>query len=140
MSCSSNACATLVVVLILSGFTACRSVNTLERAEPRAVPNYVDPRVEIPDRSLSRAVQLVDVREALAGDLRKIQVELFNSTNKTKHFQYRVEWFDDQGMAVRSPMSGWTVRSLLPKEQISITAIAPVPSAEDFRLKLLEAK
>jgi len=127
----------LVAVFVVAG---CRSVNTVEREQPRSTPNYVDPRIDISDSSLNKAVQIVDVREAMAGDLRKIQVELRNTTNDTKHFQYRFDWLDEQGMTIRSTMSGWTTRTILPKEQISVSAVAPSPGAEDFRLKLLESK
>lgn len=120
------------------GLAGCRTVNTVGPAEERSQPAIVDSRVDISDQSLNRAVQLIGLREAMRDDLRQIQADFRNSTRQRKHFKYRVEWLDEQGMIIRSPMSGWTDRTIMPKEVISITAIAPAPGAHDFRLKLLE--
>ena len=133
-------CLTIIVLpfLLTVVLVGCRSVNTVQRAEPRSLPNIVDSRIDIPDKSLSRALSVLSVRESMKSDLRIIQVEFQNTTSSTKHFKYRVEWFDQQGIIIRSQMSVWTDRTILAKEVISVTAMAPAPGAEDFRLKLLE--
>lgn len=56
-----------------------------------------------------------------------------------RSFNYRFEWFDANGVQVNTPTSTYLPRQIEGKESIFISAVAPTPSAKDFRLKLLES-
>jgi uncharacterized protein YcfL len=120
-------CAALVLL------TACAStVNTVERAVPIGQRQMVNDKRVITDAGLNRAVRIVGVNEA-PGEFIKVQIELLKS------FNYRFEWFDANGVQVSSPTASYIPRQIEGKESIFISAVAPTPSAKDFRLKLIDS-
>lgn len=128
----------LVCAIYLHG---CRTVNTVEPAQPVAQPQIVDDKRIDTDSSLRRKATVVQVREATVGNgLLKIQVEILNRRNSRQQVDYRFEWVDSDGMVVDTPMSRWTQISLAGKESVWITGVAPTPRTVDFRLKLIEPK
>jgi len=119
--------------------TGCAStVNTVERAAPAGQRQMVSDKRIITDAGLNRAVRIVGVNEA-PGEFLKIQVELLNTTSSLKSFNYRFEWFDANGIQVNSPTSTAISRQIEGRESIFIGAVAPLPAAKDFRLKLIES-
>lgn len=126
-------CAALVLL------TACAStVNTVERAVPIGQRQMVNDKRVITDAGLNRAVRIVGVNEA-PGEFIKVQIELLNTTGSLKSFNYRFEWFDANGVQVSSPTASYIPRQIEGKESIFISAVAPTPSAKDFRLKLIDS-
>lgn len=128
----------LVGIVTACLFTACTTVNTVERAAPAGQRQMVNDKRIITDGGLNRAVRIVGVNE-VPGEFLKIQVELLNSTSSLKSFNYRFEWFDANGVLVNTPASTYISRQIEGKESIFISAVAPVASAKDFRLKLIES-
>ena len=89
------------------------------------------------DSDVRRHIFVESANQAkLDGGITKVQVVLKNSSQKEKSFNYLFEWKDSQGFSVRNPNSSWKTVRLKPKETISLTAISPNPSGEDFTLKL----
>ena len=134
-----HCCFTFAVIVGLSLLTGCAStVNTVERAAPVGQRQMVNDKRVISDAGLNRGVRIVGVNET-PGEHLKIQVELLNTTGSLKSFNYRFEWFDGNGVQVNTPTSTYLPRQIEGKESIFISAVAPTPSAKDFRLKLLES-
>ena len=128
----------LALPLVL-GLTACRSVNTTERANPTAVRQMVDDQRIITDRSLDFGARVVGVNQAnVGGDLVKVQVEIRNNSRQSKRFSYKFEWFDQNAMLIQAPAPVWFPKGIEGGETIDISAVAPNPQAKDFRLKLIE--
>jgi uncharacterized protein YcfL len=97
-----------------------------------------DKRV-LTDASLSRHLGIVGVNEEVtAGGLMRVQVELQNRTRSFRRFNYRFEWFNENGIQVNSPQSSYLPRQVEGGESIFISGVAPAPNAKDFRLKLIE--
>ena len=89
------------------------------------------------DPFLSDKAKVIDIRQATVQDnLMKVDVEFVSNRAWDGSFQYKFEWFDNQGMPVESQMSTWITRHVEPQEQFSVTATAPDPRCKDFRLKL----
>ena len=129
----------LALHLVL-GLTACRTVNTTERANPTATRQMVDDQRIITDRSLDFGARVVSVNQATvgSGDLVKVQVEIQNNSRLSKHFKYKFEWFDQNAMQIQAPAPVWIPKEIEGRETIDISAVAPNPQAKDFRLKLIE--
>lgn len=125
--------------LALVTLTGCRTVNTLEPAQPTVQREMLSDKRVITDSTLNRRVRILGVNQATgpAGFL-KIQVDLLNTTSRPQSFSYRVEWFDENAMIIELPTKTAIPRTLDGKETISITATAPTPRAKDFRIKFLE--
>ena len=131
----------LALAAVLGLITGCgsTSVNSVEPARSAAERHLIQDRRVIGDPSLAEAVQVQAINTATdtAGFL-KVQVEVFNTTQKLQRFTYRVEWFDANGMAIRLPTDASIPMSLEGRETKFITATAPTPQAKDFRFRFLE--
>ncbi len=128
----------LLAVALLAGGCA-TSVNTVSRAEPQALPNYVGDQRVITDATLGRKLAIVSVNEAKSSsDLLKIQVTLENKLSKPQAFTYKFDWVSSEGMELSSPTGGWKQIQLEGREQRAVSAIATSPTAVDFRLKIRE--
>ena len=127
----------LLSVLSLS---ACKTVNTTQRAMAFATPEMVDEQRVITDRTLDFKARILSVNQANlgSGDLLKVQVELHNNGYRRKHFSYRFEWFDQNAMLIEMPAPIWIPKEIEGGETIALTALAPNPRAKDFRIKLVE--
>ena len=118
-------------ILWLSG---CRStVNTVEY-----VPSSLGNRILITDTALAKSVHLVAIDENGQNPL-KVQVKLENTTNSVKHFNYKFEWFDENGTFL-TQSALWRPCQIEGRETICLTAVAPTNKATNFKLKLLKGK
>jgi len=125
---------------LVLGLTACRTVNTTERASPTVTRQMVNDQRIITDRSLDFGARVVSVNQASVGggDLVKVQVEIQNNSRQHKRFNYKFEWFDQNAMLIQVPAPVWFPKEIEGRETIDISAVAPNPQAKDFRLKLIE--
>jgi uncharacterized protein YcfL len=132
----------LLFVAVAGGATACKtSVNTVERAEPTSQRQMISDRRILTDPSLNRKVWIVGLNEALTDTgLLKVQVEVFNRTRSIQRFSYRFEWFDANGMLVRSPSIGAVPCQIEGGESLFLSSLAPRADSTDFRIKFIEGK
>ena len=130
----------LPALLALALVAGCEMVNTAERAEPIAQSDPVVLRKVQPDPSLKAQVQIISANQGVvSGDLLKVQVQVRNNIALRKSFNYKWEWYDQNGMVVDTPTTRlWQVMRLQPRESATITGVAPNPRVVDFRLKLVE--
>jgi uncharacterized protein YcfL len=117
------------------------NVNTVERAQPQATPDYVSDKRVVTDNTLARTVRVNSVNQAtVSGNLLKIQATLENLKNNPRTIRYKFEWIDQSGMAVNSPNETWKTLMLQGRETTMISTVAINPRAVDFVLKLSEYK
>jgi uncharacterized protein YcfL len=127
------------LTLAVACVSGCKTVNSVERAELVAQRQMVDDQRVLTDAGLNRRVRVVGVNESTGlGGLLKVQVELLNTTRSLQTFNYKFEWFDANGNLVSTPASAFLPRQIEGKESLFLAATAPLPSAKDFRLKLIE--
>jgi len=133
-------------LILLAGLTAsaaflpgCTTTNTVENAQPVAQRQMMSDKRVTTDASLNRRVAILGVNTAdtPAGFLR-IQVQIQNTTRSVQAFTYRIEWFDENGMAISLPTNVSMPKTLEGKETSEIVVIAPTQRAKDFRIKFLE--
>lgn len=131
----------LGALISVVGLTGCRSVNTIERSQSRANPNYVDDQRVITDNSANRNLTIVSVIEGqVSGDLLKIQATVQNNSRNDRDFNYMFEWILDDGMVHQGAVGGWRKLNLQGGETRSISGVATSPRAVDFRLKVQEGQ
>jgi uncharacterized protein YcfL len=123
-----------VSVLALAG---CASVNTVEPAQSAARPNMVNDKRVITSSTLNDIAYVKSVNQATVGGLLQIQFNIQNLTAAVKNFNYQVQWYDGQGMAITTPAPIWHSVSIEGGQTIPITELAPTPTAVDWRLSLL---
>ena len=127
----------------LVGLTGCRStsVNTIEPASQTGQKEMISDQRVLTDQTLNNIVRIVGVNTATGAEgFLKIQVQVENRTRKARSFTYQVEWFDENGMIIESPIRVAQPRTIEAREVAVITATAPTPRAKDFRIKFLEPK
>ena len=135
--CNATACASLLAgVATLCGCAS--SMNTTERAQPVGQAEMVDEKRVLTDRGLDVRARIMGVNQSTtAGGMLKVQVELLNTTRSTRNLHYRFEWFDQNGMEVKTPATVARIPLTLEgKESKFISGVAPTPACKDFRLKL----
>lgn len=65
----------------------------------------------------------------------KADFKLYNNRGRRNVVNYRVHWFDKDGM-LASPYDSWTTIALEGQQELIITATAPKHSAVDYKLEL----
>lgn len=130
----------LTVAALVLAFTGCATnVNTYERAESNATPNYVADKRVITDNTLAGTFRVVSINQGtVSGNLLKVQATVENLKNKLRTLNYKFEWIDENGMAVDSPNETWKAIQLQGRETQTISTVAISPKAVDFRLKFRE--
>ena len=125
------------LALVLTGCAT--NVNTYERADAQATPNYVADKRVITDNTLAGTFRVVAINQAtVSGNLLKVQATVENLKNKLRTLNYKFEWVDANGMAVDSPNETWKAILLQGRETQTISTVAITPQAVDFRLKFRE--
>jgi len=130
----------LAVAALALAFSGCATnVNTYERAESNATPNYVADKRVITDNTLAGTFRVVSINQGtVSGNLLKVQATVENLKSKTRTLNYKFEWIDENGMAVDSPNETWKAILLQGRETQTISTVAITPKAVDFRLKFRE--
>lgn len=130
----------MTVAALALAFTGCATnVNTYERAESNATPNYVADKRVITDNTLAGTFRVVSINQGtVSGNLLKVQATVENLKNKLRTLNYKFEWIDENGMAVDSPNETWKAIQLQGRETQTISTVAITPKAVDFRLKFRE--
>ena len=92
--------------------------------------------VIIDNSKLARGLQIVDIKSQFVGDLLKAQVSIVSKYSKTLEFQYKFLWFDANGIEISPGSLPWTPLTLNGNESKSVQAVAPNPSAREFKINI----
>ena len=130
----------LVAGLLLGGLSFLTGCGTPVRtADPTAM--VAEREGVAMDRTLRGTVQIGEVHQNIVGDdMLQVQVEVQNRSRREQSIQYAFEWFNEAGILITSPPTTWKTRTLQGHETIFLTAVAPMPEARDFRIKLMDAR
>lgn len=97
-------------------------------------------RLAIEDPSFALNLELErDARTRTAEGFLHAQVTLKNTNRQDYSCQYKFEWFDEGGMAMKHASTPWRPLVLHGRETKDLDAVAPIQGAEDFRLKVRRA-
>jgi uncharacterized protein YcfL len=109
-----------------------------EPASPAAQRQTVADKRVVIDPALDHVIHIVGITSTTgpAGYL-KIQLNVQNLTDAPKQFNYRIEWFDRDGLDLPLAASASLPWMLLSHETSFLAATAPTPAAKDFRVTFL---
>lgn len=137
-----NTTKSMMLVCAFAGIfllSACTTVNTVERATPIGTKQMIADKRIITDSTLNKKVSIIGLNESTtSGGFLQVQIEVLNRKNSMQDFSYRFEWLDMNGMLLNTPTSVWIPRQIEGQETLSITAVAPITTAKDFRVKFIE--
>jgi uncharacterized protein YcfL len=106
-----------------------------------ATTQPVDPRVKIIDEFVSQSITITEISSRKnQGGLLEVQVTGFNRSSSYKKLEYRIEWLDSNGFKIKTILSRWTHIPAFEKSEFRFKAVAPKPSASDFRILIRKGK
>jgi uncharacterized protein YcfL len=132
----------LILLLAAAGGCVTR-VETAEPPHPEAPQptaqrqTVTDKRVVI-DPALDHVIHIVGIKSTTGPEgYLKIQLDVQNLTDSPKQFNYRIVWFDRDGLDLPLAASALLPWMLLSHETSLLAATAPTPAAKDFRVTFL---
>ena len=86
---------------------------------------------ELPDSLKVVKIQLFKDRSPA-----EVQVTVENLKEKTATLEYRFSWFDGAGREIDSPALRWNIVKVKGLDRVSLSSVAPGPTAQDYDFKL----
>jgi len=131
---------TLILALsLLSPLSGCGTVNSVSTRGTTASTS-IPYTQQINDALSGLFLKAKDVRLVRTpGDVLKAQVDIANDGLATRHFSYKFDWLDQDGTTIDSKLSTWQQKEIAAGGMDTITAVAPIPQATDFRLQVRRA-
>lgn len=131
--------ATMLATVLAAALAGCNTANTVVSTGTLNPDGTVAYRQITTNGWLRYKANIVGVREStVSGDIRRVAVDVYSDQLTTQRFSYRFEWSDADGMPVRSATAAMTSVTIKPKETITITSVAPAPTATQWRLTFLD--
>lgn len=93
----------------------------------------------IKDKTLAKYIEVLDVKARFSGDFLEGQAIIRNRAKTTSRFEYKFEWFDQDGFPLESGVSHWTPDLLYGKETKWISGLCPKPEATGFKVMIRKA-
>jgi len=93
-------------------------------------------RVMVDNDSLARAIKITDLKSTFAGDLLRANVTLYSKRTDTLALQYKFRWYNSQGIEIDPESSPWQPIIIYGRETKSVQAVAPNPSAKEFKIEI----
>ena len=81
-------------------------------------------------------IEATEMRCTMTGDLEKVDVVLNNDSSQVKRITYKFRWIDREGMRAWDE-EVWKPLLMYENSNITLSAVAPINKAVDFRLILL---
>lgn len=92
----------------------------------------------IKDKPLAQKIEVLDVKARYIGDLLQGQAVIRNRKKQTTRFEYKFEWYDEDGFPVESNISLWKPDLLYGQETKWIHATCPRQNAKGFKVMIRE--
>ncbi|MDT9545737.1 MAG: YcfL family protein [Chlorobium sp.] len=100
-----------------------------------------DRRASIIDGSIRGKIVLLELSSLISSEgLMSVQVTGKNTTDKYRLLEYRMEWFDMDGMLVPTVMTRWVKFPAFEKSNFSFKTVAPRVPVKDFRVIIRKAQ
>ena len=129
----------LIGLLALGSTAGCSyNVNQSVDKNSNASAMRINHKNVIADPSLNQKASVPEIVKAKRGNLLEIMATLQNNTSSEVSIYCKVDWYDSQGIIIRSNNSRWQKYHLKGKETIFVTSLSTSSDAVDFRLKLQE--
>ncbi|MDR1497887.1 MAG: YcfL family protein [Puniceicoccales bacterium] len=135
-----SACALVGIAAIT--MSCAPTVNTVESANPRASITPEQMKHFKTDSALNAIVKPIFLSTGVADDgtSLKVQLQVQNTTRRTAHVSYRVNWLDKQGLSLAGHTPVMIPLFLEGGAVKRITVTAPSPRAVDFQFEFIERR
>lgn len=140
--------------LILAGTGCQNTVNTVENTDKTMTPNTITDTRFVTDDFLKDRLALKNVNiSRTAGNFLMVQLEAKNVQTGTfaqawswikgdqpYKVMYKFDWFDQNGIQVKSVLSNWRQTTVIPGESVYFQGLAPSAACNDFKISIKEVK
>jgi uncharacterized protein YcfL len=118
-------------IIAVCAISACTSgtVGSLNKSDEGYTSN-----INYNNTMLATRLKVSDIKSRKVGDLLQVSVDLHNHWDFNLDFEYKFKFFDKDGFEVGNDSRPWTPILLTGNETASVKAIAPNPSAENFKI------
>jgi uncharacterized protein YcfL len=132
------------LILLLTAVAGCVTrVERMEPAQPAAPATHAAPPAQsqtvtdkrvVIDPALQHVIHIVRIKSTMGAEgYLKIQLNVQKLTGFPKNCNYRIDWFDADGMSL--PLAGTVLPWMLLSHETSfLAATSPTPAARDFRV------
>jgi uncharacterized protein YcfL len=121
----------VVVVALAVCVTACRTTSS--GMEVVSLPKA---KVTLNSKIVAGYLEVVEMNNAMRGDLFQAQVSVMNRKDRDFPFEYRFRWLDKAGMEVPAANSAWMPTTASGKERVLLQGVAPVSEVADYILDI----
>lgn len=90
----------------------------------------------VKDKLLAKEIQVLDVKARYVGDFLEGLAIVKNRRKYTVDFEYKFEWYDENGFPVESSVAHWTPGLLYGQESKWIQALCPRAGATGFKVMI----
>ena len=127
--------ACLIAAIFLGG---CGTVNTTSTRTEPALDEVTDTKVQINDLLTEFFLRCQSVRlyRSQPSGLLESLIVVANDGFTTRTFAWNLTWFDEAGNLINSKTDVWRATSVPAGGTITLTDLAPKPSAVDFTFEL----
>lgn len=102
-------------------------------------PELTDPRVTFIDSAISRTVRLTEILPVVGQDGHlTVQVTGFNDSFWHQKLQYRIQWFDQNGLEIPAILTRWVDFPAFKNSAFNFQATAPSKNATSFKILIRE--
>jgi len=132
----------LLPVLLLAALVSCEKRTTANVAVGQVIEGQEGETLQkdyfINDKSLAKDIEVLDVKARQVGEFLEGQAVVRNRKKQTVHFEYRFEWFDQEGFPIESNIALWKPELLYGRESKHLQALCPKPAAKGFKIMIRE--
>lgn len=128
-----NTAFALTVLLALSG---CATAGL--RAGDSSLTN--DPYVIVDSPSFGNQISIVKVAHDFVGQVMRANITIQNNRSRSLQIQYRISWFDANGMEIDGQGKPYRDVVIEGKDTINVTGVAPSPAAKEFKIRVRKLK
>lgn len=119
------------VAAVALSLTACRTTSS--GIEVVSIPKA---KVTLNSKIVAGFLEVVEMNNAMRGNLFQAQVSVINRKDRDFPFEYRFRWLDKAAMEVPAANSIWVPATASGKEQVMLQGVAPVSEVADYVLDI----
>jgi uncharacterized protein YcfL len=99
-----------------------------------------EPYLIVDDPSIGDQISIVKVAHDHVGEIMRANVTLRNNRSRSLQMQYRISWFDANGMEIDGQGKPYRDVVIEGKDTINVTGVAPSPAATEFKIRVRKLK
>ncbi|SHI19154.1 YcfL family protein [Ferrimonas marina] len=123
----------VLVVLFALFLTGCSSITAGVAARSD------QPQLRIDSSTVAREVSIEKVQKRRVGDLLQASATLISRVSTDRYLQYKITFFDIDGVVVEPGTSSWRPVNLHGGERLPVTQTARTPQAVEFEIYVRRA-